>query len=360
MERDVEEREAKSVRTERGILWATAGLLVALVIAALLRLTGVAATTLGEWLLTLGVTLVLQGFLWLLLRRGWDRPVRRIDPHFVYLPMAVATLIFCLHLYLSPEARDLVLMAWFVSLLFVTGIAGWSEVVVVSALMAVGYLAAMALRAHQGMAISLVREMVVAGVVLIIGLFAGLVMERIRRGQREMKALRRELRRLSRTDYLTGLPNRRHFEDTLTTELARCRRYGGTCTLAILDVDRFKQYNDRHGHLAGDEVLRAIGRLLVSELRAGDVAARYGGEEFAVVMVSTSKRSALRVLERLRSAVERLGSEGGAGGPTISGGVAAWPDDADQPSDLVRAADAALYRAKHAGRNRVCAAGSAD
>ncbi|HZI93446.1 MAG TPA: diguanylate cyclase [Patescibacteria group bacterium] len=159
------------------------------------------------------------------------------------------------------------------------------------------------------------------------------------------------------TDHLTGLFNRAHFDSCLKKEINRCRRYGQTVSLIMLDLDEFKQVNDAHGHQAGDAVLRDVGRLLVQRVRDIDVAARYGGEEFAIIVPETRRTSAFVVAERIRSEVERFFKRKGAGAHdmhvTLSGGIASHPEDAETPETLLARADEALYRAKRAGRNLV-------
>lgn len=162
-------------------------------------------------------------------------------------------------------------------------------------------------------------------------------------------ALHAEVERLASTDALTGLANRRVFQESLARELALAVRRGEPCSLVVLDVDHFKAVNDTHGHQAGDEVLRQVGRVLHEAARGTDVPARYGGEEFAVVLPSCSPAEAFVVAERLRAGVAA------GGGPvpvTVSAGVASFPLDAADPAGLVGAADHALYRAKRAGRDR--------
>ena len=164
-------------------------------------------------------------------------------------------------------------------------------------------------------------------------------------------ALRGEVERLASTDALTGLANRRVFQNSLARELAVADRRGEPCGLVVLDVDHFKAVNDTHGHQAGDEVLRLVGWALAQEARETDVAARYGGEEFAVIVPSCSTAEAAAVGERLRAAVIAAC----AAGPvpvTISAGVASYPADAADGEALIAAADAGLYRAKRLGRNR--------
>lgn len=167
-----------------------------------------------------------------------------------------------------------------------------------------------------------------------------------------------QLARLSVRDALTGIFNRRYFDIHLDEEWSRARRANAALTVLMIDVDHFKAYNDTHGHLAGDRCLAQVATLLASEMvRTTDVVARYGGEEFAVLMFGTYGGGAMKVAERIRGAVER-GAAGSTLPPvTISVGVAsAVPVDDDLPSALMERADAALYRAKRNGRNRVEAA----
>ncbi len=155
----------------------------------------------------------------------------------------------------------------------------------------------------------------------------------------------------ARTDPLTGLFNLRQFWETLDREIERSRRYNRFCSLAMIDIDFFKQYNDRYGHLQGDEVLKQVAAVFREHIRNSDIAARYGGEEFVVVMPETGKELALLVGEKLRRAFE----EEMAGHLTISIGVATFPEDAAAARELLEMADRALYRAKEGGRNRVTA-----
>jgi two-component system cell cycle response regulator len=162
-----------------------------------------------------------------------------------------------------------------------------------------------------------------------------------------------EIQHLAATDALTGLANRATFQITLGQELARARRAGGDVSLVLLDIDHFKALNDTHGHLAGDEVLRGVSAALDECCRAFDTPARYGGEEFAVVLPQTDAEEALAVAERLREAIAGARVEPGV---TVSVGVATFPLHGDDPDDLVKAADDALYASKRAGRDRVTSA----
>lgn len=177
----------------------------------------------------------------------------------------------------------------------------------------------------------------------------------------ELGRHRRDLVELSRTDALTGVGNRRGLDDDLATLHARCRRYRRRYSLALIDLDGFKSYNDAHGHPAGDVALRAVASALAASVRATDAVYRYGGEEFLIVLPEQAGAEALVVVERVRRAVEALGvpHPAAAGGVlTVSAGLASL-DGRRQVSgeELVAEADRALYEAKVAGRNRVVAAG---
>ena len=167
-----------------------------------------------------------------------------------------------------------------------------------------------------------------------------------------------EITRRARTDPLTGLYNRGHFEDRLQQMIAETGRFGGQSSLVMFDIDHFKNVNDTHGHQAGDAVLRAIARLLQERVRDVDTCARYGGEELALLLPRTELDGAVELANRLRLVVmERtVRWTGGSARVTISGGVAAFPASARSVEALIAAADAALYRAKADGRNRVNAA----
>lgn len=171
------------------------------------------------------------------------------------------------------------------------------------------------------------------------------------------KVARTELERLATRDGLTGLSNRHHLDQVLHAEWARLRREQCPLSLLMVDVDHFKAYNDRYGHLAGDECLRDIARTLQQALlRPSDVAARYGGEEFAVVLPDTDVHGAETVARRIQERVAALQlphALGEGGRVTLSTGVACVRPLRDtRPEQLVLMADEALYRAKHGGRNR--------
>jgi two-component system chemotaxis family response regulator WspR len=166
------------------------------------------------------------------------------------------------------------------------------------------------------------------------------------------------LERLSALDGLTGVANRRRFEEALAAEWKRAARERTSLSLILIDVDYFKLYNDHYGHLGGDDCLRQVAGALASSLRRpADLVARYGGEEFAVLLPVTDPAGAAQVAETLREEIERLhiphARSGVADCVTASlGSATTQPQPSGDPADLVARADAALYEAKHAGRNR--------
>ena len=165
---------------------------------------------------------------------------------------------------------------------------------------------------------------------------------------------RNELERLSVTDGLTKLYNRRHLMETITNEVHRCRRHKRVMSVVMVDVDEFKKYNDEFGHLAGDQVLVQVATVLRESTRDVDCVARYGGEEFLLVLPETQMDGAAQVSERIR---DRLAETKFAVGKiTLSIGIAEFPTDGDSPEAVIASADAAMYQAKRAGRDRVSTA----
>lgn len=176
---------------------------------------------------------------------------------------------------------------------------------------------------------------------------------------RSKKKVEISLREIARTDSLTGLSNRRHLDETLGKEFDRARRYKQPLGLLLMDVDKFKLLNDTYGHSRGDQVLRALGRLLMDHFREVDHPCRFGGEEFAVVLPGTGLAAAAETAERLRRRIEA--SNFGGLPITISIGVSALPEiKATDVEKLLIATDRALYEAKKTGRNRICLASEGD
>ncbi|WP_202423954.1 sensor domain-containing diguanylate cyclase [Duganella lactea] len=172
------------------------------------------------------------------------------------------------------------------------------------------------------------------------------------------------LEQLATRDGLTGLANRRCFDDTLNAEWQRALRNPQPLSLLMVDVDNFKQYNDAYGHLGGDECLQRIASAVASEMRTNDLVARYGGEEFAVILPNQSLKGAAIVAERIRCRVEQLrlpnlGCEQHVVTVSIGAATALAAPETD-PSQLVATADSALYRAKHMGRNRISLPGASS
>ena len=193
-------------------------------------------------------------------------------------------------------------------------------------------------------------------------------MLRIKSSQDALELARVEAERLSITDPLTGLFNRRYFQYRLQQEVERCRRYGDSVSVLTLDLDHFKRVNDRYGHRAGDDALRLTAALLERELRRLDVCTRWGGEEFGIIMPNTGAAGGMVVARRLLRALRAKAVLSAPpidepdGLPesvqlTASFGLAAYPAEGIESAEaLVHAADAAMYRAKNEGRNRICTA----
>ena len=155
------------------------------------------------------------------------------------------------------------------------------------------------------------------------------------------------------TDGLTELYNHRHFHERIDQEIARGSRFGTVFSLIMVDLDHFKTYNDNYGHLAGDEVLRKVGRCIEGSIRSVDLAFRYGGEEFTVILPATRLNDAYKAAERIRKTIEAKASTG-VTPVTASLGISNWPIDGMTKEAIIGRADAALYQAKQAGRNRTC------
>ena len=172
----------------------------------------------------------------------------------------------------------------------------------------------------------------------------------------------RQIHRLLSHDDLTGLLSSRSFFSELRREAARAKQENRPFCVLMMDIDFFKNVNDTFGHLTGSKTLEEIGMCIMQNLRSGDVAARFGGEEFAAFLLDAEAAQAMVAAERIRSEIEKTefsvihrGKRAEIHRVTISIGVAAFPDDSKDPIELVEMADSALYRAKHEGRNRVCA-----
>ena len=185
------------------------------------------------------------------------------------------------------------------------------------------------------------------------------VLARLRERLVELEVENARLRQLSHHDELTGLANRRGFDAHLEKGIEALARYGSVVTVLALDLDGLKRINDTQGHPAGDDVLRAVARVLTSSLRVSDTPARFGGDEFGIILPQTSEARAVQVAQRLTAAVEKIEVPGG-GRVTASIGVAGVVPTSDRQQtriSVISRADRALYRAKHQGGNRVAVDG---
>ena len=189
------------------------------------------------------------------------------------------------------------------------------------------------------------------------GLYGSSMREALYKRGNELKEAHARIEELAQLDELTGLLNRRYIMKSLNAEMARAQRTGVACSVAIIDLDFFKRINDQFGHPVGDEALRTFAVTLLANLRIIDKLGRYGGEEFLLILPDTAKDQAARTLDRLRAIVSEVDWTAISAGMnlTMSAGICSVRQE-DSADDILSRADAALYRAKDAGRNRVIAA----
>jgi diguanylate cyclase (GGDEF)-like protein len=185
------------------------------------------------------------------------------------------------------------------------------------------------------------------------------LMDHMKRNAEELKQLNAQLTDLANQDELTGLYNHRYFREALSKELSRSKRHSRVFSVVFIDVDHFKTYNDTHGHLAGDELLKSLAGILRQQSRESTVVVRYGGDEFMLLVPEADREGARRFAEKLRAIVEEHPFRGRESQPcgrlTVSMGVATFPESGKAAADLIDSADKALYRSKHSGRNLVSA-----
>jgi two-component system, cell cycle response regulator len=175
------------------------------------------------------------------------------------------------------------------------------------------------------------------------------IVERAQRSN-ELERENQELRRLALIDGLTGVSNNRYFWERLDSEFSRAKRYGRPLSLIMSDIDNFKSFNDQHGHLYGDEVLRKCAQCIDDGKRSADTVARYGGEEFSIILPEVTRPKAIEIANRhLQRVLDNTGI-------SMSFGVATYPDDASSSTELVDKADRALLKAKNSGKGKVLSA----
>ena len=185
--------------------------------------------------------------------------------------------------------------------------------------------------------------------------------DELRKKNKQLEKLLARLERMAITDALTGLYNRHRFHDSLTREFERVKRYSTPFSLAMFDIDHFKQVNDNHGHLAGDRVLKEIAGIMSGSIREVDTVARYGGEEFMVIMPNTDKSDAVILAERVRRKIRLHKFYEIDRTVTVSIGISGMPDNLlDSEDSMIRCADFALYEAKRKGRDRIEVAGGKE
>ncbi|RIX41170.1 MAG: diguanylate cyclase [Rhodocyclales bacterium GT-UBC] len=232
-------------------------------------------------------------------------------------------------------------------------IASWTPIILLSAIQDEDMLARCILAGGDDFLYKPISEIVLLAKVRALLRIAGM--------QKELHFAHQRLKEISLLDGLTRIPNRRHFDETLTQEWKRCLRQAIPLSIVMGDIDYFKQFNDLYGHQAGDACLQAVAGALNEALyRVEDTVARYGGEEFAAILPNTDITGAMAVAERMRRAARDLGiphQNGVSGRVSCSFGIASsFPEHGLPPIDLLKAADAGLYLAKRAGRNQVAQA----
>jgi diguanylate cyclase len=269
-------------------------------------------------------------------------------------------------IYLAPEVGFYFIFILFIVLSFGALLMNARQTAIVWTYSTVG-LAALLLMTDKAIAMPMTtwtdRALVLACAVTALGrcastgLYGSSLREALYKRGNELKKAHARIEELAQVDELTGLLNRRYIMQSLNEELARAQRTGSACSVAIIDLDFFKRINDQFGHPVGDEVLRTFAITLFANLRTIDNLGRYGGEEFLLILPDTTKEEAVRTLDRLRSMLADVdwAAISTMMNVTISAGISEVRLH-DSPADILARADAALYQAKDAGRNRVVAA----
>src|SRR5438270_2601654 len=291
----------------------------------------------------------------------------RFKDHYLSVPQSIASMTIQFGaIYLAPEVGFYFMFILFIVLSFGALLMNARETAIVWTYSTIG-LTALLLMSDKAIAMPMntwtERALVLACAVTALGrcastgLYGSTMRETLYKRGNELKAAHARIEELAQVDELTGLLNRRYIMKTLNEEMARAQRFGGACSIAIIDLDFFKRINDQFGHPVGDEVLRTFAITLFANLRTTDKVGRYGGEEFLMILPDTAKDQAVRIHDRLRSIVSEVdwAAISGIVIVTMSAGISEVRPE-DSATDVLARVDAALYSAKYAGRNRVVAA----
>ena len=291
----------------------------------------------------------------------------RFKDHYLTVPQTIVSMTIQLGaIYLAPEIGFYFIFILFIVLSFGALLMNARETAIVWTYSTIG-LTALLLMTDKAIAMPMAtwtqRALVLACAVTALGrcastgLYGSSMRETLYKRGNELKAAHARIEELAQVDELTGLLNRRYIMKTLNEEMARAQRTGAPCSVAIIDLDFFKRINDQFGHPVGDEVLRTFAITLFANLRTVDKLGRYGGEEFLMILPDTTKDQAVRTLDRLRSIASEVdwAAISKMMNVTMSAGISEVRQQ-DSAIDILARADAALYTAKDAGRNRVIAA----
>jgi diguanylate cyclase (GGDEF)-like protein len=290
----------------------------------------------------------------------------RFKDHYLTVPQTIVSMTIQLcAIYLAPEIGFYFIFILFVVLSFGALLMNARDTAIVWTFSTVGLTAlllmtdkaiAMPMTTWTEHALVLVCAVTALGRCASTGLYGSSMREALYKRGNELKAAHARIEELAQVDELTGLLNRRYIMKSLNEEMVRAQRTGSACSVAIIDLDFFKRINDQFGHPVGDEVLRTFAITLFANLRSIDKLGRYGGEEFLMILPDTAKDQAVRSLDRLRSIVAQVewAAISTMMNLTMSAGISEVRQE-DSAADILARADAALYHAKDAGRNRVIA-----
>jgi diguanylate cyclase (GGDEF)-like protein len=310
-----------------------------------------------SWALA-GLALAINALFYLIIASGWNKRLR--DPSMTLVQMTTSSSWLLLVLYFTEEVRGAVLILFLNNFIFGIFRLRTAQFLGAALFVLAGYGVVVALLAKYhpqsvDLRIEFLQWMLLAMALpwfALIGAYISNVRSALRQKNKELEKALATIERLASHDELTGAYSRRFFLDALRREKTRSDREHRTFCLAMLDLDSFKAINDRHGHLAGDDVLRQFAESVQFELRGSDCFARYGGEEFALLLVDTDLAYAAGVLERIRERIERNSFSHVGRTLTVSAGIAQYRLHEELSGTLGRA-DRALYSAKAAGRNRI-------